>query len=104
MTTSALNGTLHRGRRPYWLLLALLLYVAGQCLSAAHWHNNEHALDAECALCLFSSATGDAVAAGAWLGLSVILCAWLSVFYAAPVRRTATRFHDSQAPPALLSF
>jgi hypothetical protein len=104
MTASELNGTSQRGRRPYWLLLALLLYVAGQCLSAAHWHNSEHASDAECALCLFSSASGDAVVAAGWMGLSIALCAWLSAFYTARVRRTTARFHDSRAPPALLSF
>lgn len=45
-------------RRPYWLLLVLALFLAGQIASAQHWHNTaSEAADYDCALCVLSGAT-----------------------------------------------
>lgn len=45
-------------RKPYWLLLVLALFLAGQIASAQHWHNAvSEAADYDCALCVLSGAT-----------------------------------------------
>lgn len=93
-------------RRPFWLLLVLALFLAGQVASAAHWHEASAALqvDADCALCVLSGANGAAAVAGGWQ-LPVLPCAILVVFlFVALVRRTFVRLQDSRAPPSVLNF
>ena len=90
-------------RRPYWLLLVLALFVAGQVAASAHWHDALDQADADCALCVLSSANGSVAVGKGWQFAPIFLCA-LAVFLFIPmVRRTVVRFHDSRAPPALLS-
>lgn len=86
-------------RRPYWLLLVLALFIGGQIVSSAHWHDTSHQLDADCALCMLSSANGAAATNAAWQPLSVPLGAPVFLLFVAAIRRIATRFHDSRAPP-----
>ena len=100
MTTARGDNPVQR-KRPYWLLFALVLFLAGQCLSSAHWHDSDQLPDAECALCLLSSANSGAMLTDAWLPLVVvIICAPIFFYRNAQVRRIAQRFYDSQAPPS----
>lgn len=93
-----------RARRPYWLLLALALFCAGQVAIASHWHhdsalNDNSSLDIDCALCVLSSAAGAALATHAVVMASIVLCAF--IFFAPVCVVTATRVsaYDSRAPP-----
>ncbi len=89
---------LHRNRRPWWLLLALALFLAGQTLAAAHWHDDSQGLDSDCALCVYSSTATAAVAAAGWQTPIVIVAAILFSLVTS-VRLVAVRFCDSRAPP-----
>ncbi|HSB96844.1 MAG TPA: hypothetical protein VLC91_10355 [Spongiibacteraceae bacterium] len=86
-------------RRPYWLVLVLALFFAGQVASSAHWHDAATQLDVDCALCMLSGANGAAVVANVWQPLSIPLGAPVFLLFVAAIRRIATRFHDSRAPP-----
>ena len=101
MISRECDNSLQRRRRPYWLLLALALFFAGQCLSVAHWHEPSTGFDADCGLCLFSSATGGAFVSTGWLPTAIVASLFLFCFHVPCVRRSAPRFHDSQAPPVL---
>jgi len=86
-------------RRPYWLVLVLALFFAGQVASSAHWHDAAKQLDADCALCMLSGANGAAAVASAWQPLSIPLGAPVFLLFVTAIRRIAIRFHDSRAPP-----
>ena len=94
------NSLRRATRRPYWLLLALALLLAGQVASAGHWHNNDsNTVDYDCALCLLSGISGSAVTSIAWQVPSVPSFAFFSVYFFFSVRRSVVRFNDSRAPP-----
>lgn len=87
-------------RRPYWLLLALALFVAGQCLSVSHWHDFDNRADFDCALCVLSSASGAAALDSAWPSLATVLAALVFLVAVYALQRGVRRFHDSRAPPS----
>jgi hypothetical protein len=93
------NNKRHHLLRPYWLVLTLVLFFAGQIASSAHWHNASNQLDADCALCMLSGANGAAVISDTWQPLSIPLGVTVFLLFVAPIRRIARRFHDSRAPP-----
>lgn len=101
--TSPLHNALRSRRRPYWLLLVLALFLAGQVASAAHWHDAIDQADADCALCMLSSANGAAAVAAGWQFLAAPLGSLFVFMFVPMVRRAVVRFHDSRAPPAFLS-
>jgi hypothetical protein len=86
-------------RRPYWLLLALALFVAGQIASAGHWHDDSKTLDADCALCMLSGANSGAAIHSAWPLVAVALFAFVSFFVVKLTQRCCSRCYDSRAPP-----
>lgn len=86
-------------RRPYWLLLALLLFFAGQIAAAAHWHDEANVIDADCALCVLSSATGAAITAAALTFAGLILCTFILTETARVIARPCAHAYDSRAPP-----
>jgi uncharacterized membrane protein YhaH (DUF805 family) len=97
--TSLLNNAARSPRRPYWLLLVLALFLAGQVASTAHWHDALDPTDADCALCVLSSANGAAAVGKDWQ-FAAVFFGCIAVFLFVPMaRRTAVRFHDSRAPP-----
>jgi uncharacterized membrane protein YhaH (DUF805 family) len=101
--TSLLENAMRSPRRPYWLLLVLALFLAGQVASASHWHDALDQADADCALCVLSSANGAAAIAKGWQ-FAAVLFYGIAVFLFVPMaRRSVVRFHDSRAPPAFLS-
>lgn len=103
MNSPSRNGR-DSGRRPYWLLLVLALFLAGQAASAGHWHDSANTADHDCALCVLSSAGGAALQSSGWQPLAIALCAFTAYFFLTSLRRGAVRFHDSRAPPALPGF
>lgn len=88
-----------RVRRPYWLLLALVLFFAGQVATAAHWHNDLDKLDADCALCVLSSAASAAIVTAALTFASVALSAFVLVEIIQTIAHRCVRSYDSRAPP-----
>lgn len=88
-----------RSRRPYWLLLVLALFMAGQCLSVSHWHATTSGSDFDCALCVLSSANQGSAPASGWLLLDLAFFSFVFLLLTCGVRRSALRFHDSRAPP-----
>lgn len=94
-------GEIHktRARRPYWLLLALVLFVAGQIATASHWHNDLNKIDADCALCVLSSATSAAIVDSALPIISVVLCAFILAEITQAIAHRCVRSYDSRAPP-----
>jgi hypothetical protein len=87
-------------RRPYWLLLALALFLSGQIASAEHWHNaSSEAVDYDCALCVLSGVNGAAIVSSAWQAQGVPLFVFISVYFFFFTRRSVVRFNDSRAPP-----
>jgi CHASE2 domain-containing sensor protein len=100
----SLHNALRLPRRPYWLLLVLALFLAGQVASASHWHEAATApADADCALCILSSANGAAAIAEGWQLPATPPGVFLALFLLVVARRAAVRFHDSRAPPSLLN-
>ena len=95
------KSALRSQRRPYWLLLVLALFFAGQVASSAHWHaaDSVNQLDADCALCMLSGANGAAAITTVWQSLSIPLGSIFFVYFVATMRRSAPRFFDSRAPP-----
>lgn len=97
----------HRSRRPWWLLLTLVLFFAGQTLAAGHWHDDglNHkgkSLDNACALCVYSSTATAAVNADSWqIPVFTFAIIWLTALVS--FNSVAARFFDSRAPPSLLS-
>lgn len=89
-----------RNRRPWWLLLALALFLAGQTLAAAHWHDDSQGLDSDCALCVYSSTATAAVTAAGWQ-IPVVVIAAIAFTLVTGVQLIAVRFCDSRAPPVL---
>jgi hypothetical protein len=90
-------------RRPYWLVLALALFLAGQVAGSAHWHETASQLDADCALCMLSNANGAAVSAASWPPLTIALSGIVCLVFAVPASRRVVRFFDSRAPPSIPS-
>lgn len=86
-------------RRPYWLLLALVLFLGGQIASAGHWHDNAKTVDSECALCVLSSATSGAITANAWQAAVVSVFIFFAIYFVVPPARETLRFYNSRAPP-----
>jgi hypothetical protein len=88
-----------KARRPYWLLLALALFFAGQVATASHWHNDAAKLDADCALCVLSSAAGAAIVPDALIvaGVAVSTFIFIEITCAFIYRRVYA--YDSRAPP-----
>lgn len=99
MTSLSSNNQRSLLFRPYWLVLALVLFFAGQIASSAHWHDIGNQLDADCALCMLSGANGAALTTSTWQPLSIPLGAPLVLIIAAVVRCAATPCYDSRAPP-----
>ena len=91
----------HR-RRPYWLLLVLALFLAGQAAAAGHWHDGGAQADSDCALCLFAGAGSAALTGSGWQPLAICLGITVFLILTGAPRRSAVRFHDSRAPPAYL--
>jgi hypothetical protein len=90
-------------RRPYWLLLALALFLAGQLAISQHWHDaSSAAVDYDCALCVLSGVSGAAAIASGWQAIAVPLCVFSTLYFFLVYRRCAIRFNDSRAPPSLL--
>jgi hypothetical protein len=86
-------------RKPYWLLLALVLFLAGQIASAQHWHNSvSDKADYDCALCVLSGATAAIIPAAL-----IIAGTALVVFFLLENKRTFVRrcvyAYESRAPP-----
>ncbi|MET0378699.1 MAG: hypothetical protein ABW049_06860 [Spongiibacteraceae bacterium] len=90
--------SVHRCRRPWWLLLALALFLAGQTLAAAHWHDSSQDADDDCALCVYSATATAAVAAAGW-HIPVVIAAAIGFSLFTSVRLVAVRFCDPRAPP-----
>ena len=89
-----------RARRPYWLLLALALFFAGQIASASHWHDAaSNTIDSDCALCVLSSATGAAIVSDAFKVASIVLCTFLVVHVARVFVSRRAYSYRSRAPP-----
>ena len=88
-----------RARRPYWLLLALVLFFAGQIATASHWHNDLNKVDADCALCMLSSANSAAAIDSALPVIAVVLFACIFLFILPVTRSGFSRCYDSRAPP-----
>lgn len=86
-------------QRPYWLLLVLALFVAGQIAGAGHWHNDNKTLDADCALCMLSSANSGTVIDSAWPLIAAALFAFVFFFVVKLTQRSCSRCYDSRAPP-----
>jgi len=80
-------------------LLTLALLIAGQCLSASHWHDSNSTTDFDCALCVLSSATSGAALSSGWLPFDLPLFVFVFFLIVPCARRAAQRFHDSRAPP-----
>jgi len=97
----------HSSHRPWWLLLTLVLFFAGQTLAAAHWHDDSPShkgkgLDSACALCVYSSTATAAVNADGWqIPVSTFAIIWFTALVS--FDSVAVRFFDSRAPPSLLS-
>ena len=94
-------------RRPWWLLLTLVLFFAGQTLAVAHWHDDSRAdgkkgLDSDCALCVYASTATAAVNADGWQ-IPVVIFATIWFTALVSFKSVAVRFFDSRAPPSLLS-
>lgn len=94
-------GELNKGsaRRPYWLLLALVLFFAGQVAVSTHWHDVANTLDADCALCVLSSATSAAIASDALNIASIVLCSLLLIEFTCVFVFRRTYAYQSRAPP-----
>lgn len=89
-----------RARRPYWLLLALALFFAGQIASASHWHDvASSTIDNDCALCVLSSATGAAIVSDAFNIASIVLCTFLVIHVARIFVSQRAYSYNSRAPP-----
>jgi hypothetical protein len=101
--TSPLHNAIRTARRPYWLLLVLALFLAGQVASSSHWHEALAQADADCALCMLSSATGAAAIATGWQLTAIPLAFFAVSLLLVAVRRSVVRFHDSRAPPSVLN-
>lgn len=91
-------------RRPYWLLLALVLFFAGQVAAAAHWHvdgepGQHNSLDLDCALCALSSAAGAAIASTAFALASLALAAFVFLPPAQAIIAQRVHAYRSRAPP-----
>lgn len=87
-------------QRPYWLLLVLALFLAGQIASAEHWHNDDsNSVDYDCALCVLSGVNGGAITSSAWQAPAVPLFAFFSIYFFFAIRRSVVRFNDTRAPP-----
>ena len=89
-------------QRPYWLLLALALLLAGQFAAINHWHDGDTAPDYDCSLCVLSSAGVHAVTSDAWHLPLVPFAFVVSFSVVIGVRREAIRFCDARAPPVYL--
>ena len=89
-----------RARRPYWLLLALALFFAGQIAISAHWHDAASTtLDSDCALCVLSSTAGAAIAADALVVAGIILCTFLLIEISCTFISQRVHAYQSRAPP-----
>lgn len=87
-------------RRPYWLLLVLALFLAGQVASAQHWHNAvSDAVDYDCALCVLSGTNTGAIITSAWQAPVIIVFAFVSFYCCVAIQRGVVRFNDARAPP-----
>ena len=91
--------------RPYWLLLALVLFLAGQVATAAHWHDDRAAfgdqssLDLDCALCVLSSAAGAALTSDPLILASIALCTFIFTAITRTFIARRAPAYDSRAPP-----
>ncbi len=89
-----------RACRPYWVLLALALFFAGQIAAVSHWHDAAtNSIDNDCALCVLSSAAGAAIASAAFVIGGIALALFIA---AASVRNAKSRcvcVYQSRAPP-----
>lgn len=95
------NENKRRALRPYWLLLALALFFAGQIATAAHWHNDLNSVDADCALCVLSSAAGAAIIDSAVVLVAATLFAFIILLAVPSAYCGVSRCYDSRAPPLL---
>lgn len=94
-----------RNRRPWWLLLTLAFFLAGQSLAAAHIHNDKYThkgknLDSECALCVYSATATAAVNTDGW-HFPHLVFAPISLTTLVRIEFSAVRFFDPRAPPLL---
>jgi hypothetical protein len=85
------------------LLLVLALFLGGQIASNSHWHDTTAPVDADCALCMLSSANGAAAVDSAWKLQVAPFGVFVISLLLVALRRAAVRFHDSRAPPSLLN-
>jgi hypothetical protein len=87
-------------RRPYWLLLVLALFLAGQVASAQHWHDTlSDAADYDCALCVLSGTSTGAITTSAWQAPALIVFAFVFFYCHVATQRAVVRFSDARAPP-----
>jgi hypothetical protein len=83
----------------YWLLLALLLFIASQLLAAEHRHADRIGFHGDCAVCVLSAAGGAAAIDSAWRYPLPMLAAIYLHRRGGRSRPAAIRFCDSRAPP-----
>lgn len=89
-----------RARRPYWLLLALALFFAGQIAAVSHWHDAAASgIDSDCALCVLSSTTGAAIVADAVKIAGIVLCIFFLFHVTRAFVSQHVSFYQSRAPP-----
>ena len=87
-------------QRPYWLLLVLALFIAGQAAVAGHWHDKGDPHRAECALCALSSANSAAAIDSQPLIIVAALFVAVYLFTLPSISVGCSRCYDSRAPPA----
>lgn len=88
-----------RASRPYWVLLALALFFAGQIAIASHWHNDSVVLDTDCALCALSSATSAAITPDALIIASIPLVTFVFIEITRAFVSQRVVAYQSRAPP-----
>ncbi|MFT3930050.1 MAG: hypothetical protein QM709_07100 [Spongiibacteraceae bacterium] len=89
-----------RARRPYWVLLALALFFAGQIAVASHWHEaTANTIDNDCALCVLSSTAGTAIVADAVKIVGIAFCVFFFVHSTRVFVSLRASFYQSRAPP-----
>lgn len=102
MNAAVFSSPRPAARRPYWLLFALALFLAGQFAAANHWHDGGNTSDYDCALCVLSSVGAHAISPTAPSLPAPLPAAFVITLVAAAALRPALRFYAARGPPSLL--